>query len=163
VTRSARLGRIAWDIRRVWQADVVVRMRSAFAVVLLAVFVAGACSSDGETVTTDSTPANDDAGCARVVAVNVRESGGTFTFDVTVESTDTGWDKYADAWEVRSPAGDVLGMRELLHPHENEQPFTRSLSGVEIPDDLREVTVAARDSVLGFCGETVTLALPGRS
>jgi len=99
--------------------------------------------------------------CAHVRAVTVTaDGGGTFSFQVTVASTDTGWDKYADAWEVRSPDGTVLGERVLAHPHETEQPFTRSVSGVVIPPDVTEVTVAAHDLVLGFCGEEVTVAVP---
>lgn len=99
-------------------------------------------------------------GCADVIAVeHTRAADGTHGFDVTVSSADTGWDKYADAWEVRSPDGGVLGTRELTHPHETEQPFTRSLAGVDIPVDLSQVTVAARDSVAGFCGSTVSVAI----
>ena len=84
---------------------------------------------------------------------------GTWRFDVTVASADTGWDKYADAWEVRLPDGTVVGTRELLHPHVDEQPFTRSLSGVAVPADVDRVVVAARDSVSGFCGETIEASL----
>ena len=32
----------------------------------------------------------------------------------------------------------------------SEQPFTRSLSGVAIPDDVAEVTIRAHDRVHGF-------------
>lgn len=78
----------------------------------------------------------------------------------TVRSGDTGWEKYADAWEIRTTDGVVLGTRELAHPHETEQPFTRSLGGVEIPDDVTEVVIVARDSVLGFCGDPLTVAVP---
>ena len=99
--------------------------------------------------------------CAHVREVTITTDGaGTFTFAVTVESNDTGWDKYADAWEVRSPDGVVLGERILAHPHETEQPFTRSLSGVAIPADIAEVTVAAHDLVVGFCGDELTVAVP---
>jgi hypothetical protein len=99
--------------------------------------------------------------CAHVRAVDITaEAEGVFTFAVTVESTDTGWEKYADAWEVRGPDGAVLGERVLAHPHENEQPFTRSLSGVEIPTAVAEVTVAAHDLVLGFCGDELTVPVP---
>lgn len=99
--------------------------------------------------------------CANVVDVGVEQAGdGTFRFDVTVRSADTGWDKYADLWEVRSPDGSVLGTRELAHPHVDEQPFTRSLSGVDIPGDVEQVVVAARDSVEGFCGETLEVGIP---
>jgi len=52
---------------------------------------------------------------------------------VTLRHADTGWEHYADAWRVISKDGAVFGTRTLLHPHETEQPFTRSLSGVDIP------------------------------
>jgi len=42
----------------------------------------------------------------------------------------------------------------------NEQPFTRSLSGVEIPADVAEVSVRARDSVHGYGGAEMTVAVP---
>ena len=99
-------------------------------------------------------------GCADVVGVAVRGGDGVFSFDVTVSSDDSRWEKYADAWEVRDIDGIVLGVRLLAHPHDTEQPFTRSLSGVEVPENVTEVAVAARDSVLGFCGLTMTVAVP---
>jgi hypothetical protein len=110
-----------------------------------------------------STGAPAGEGCADVVDVEITLTGETASFAVTVLSADTGWDKYADAWEVRTADGVVLGVRELLHPHENEQPFTRSLAGVEVPADVTEVEIAARDSVLGFCGETMIVPVPSRS
>lgn len=85
---------------------------------------------------------------------------GTWRFDVTVQHADTGWDHYADAWEVLAPDGTVLGTRTLLHPHVNEQPFTRSLTGVRIPDGVTEVTVRAHDSVHGHGGNILTVAVP---
>ncbi|MEL6125804.1 MAG: hypothetical protein AAFR57_05320 [Pseudomonadota bacterium] len=94
-----------------------------------------------------------------VTDVVMRDLGGVWRFDVTVSHPDTGWDHYADAWAVYAPDGTELGIRELLHPHVNEQPFTRSLSGVRIPDDLDEVVVRARDSVHGW-GEGVTIPIP---
>jgi len=54
----------------------------------------------------------------------------------------------------------VLGVRELAHPHVNEQPFTRSLGGVEIPDGVQEVTIRARDSVHGYGGAELSVELP---
>ena len=65
--------------------------------------------------------------CAHVVGAAVNLDGSTATISATVLSADTGWDKYADRWEVRAPDGRVLGERVLAHPHENEQPFTRAL------------------------------------
>ena len=81
-------------------------------------------------------------------------------FAVTVEHKDEGWEHYADRWEVLTPDGKVIATRVLAHPHENEQPFTRSLGGIEIPDDVTEVRVRARDSVHGYGGREVTVTLP---
>lgn len=119
-------------------------------------------TADTTSSTTPTTPTTSDGGCADVVDVEIEpgDDGTTFTFSATVASADTGWDKYADAWEVRAPDGDVLGVRELLHPHVDEQPFTRSLAGVDIPGDVDRVTVAARDSVEGFCGEVFEVPVP---
>jgi hypothetical protein len=92
----------------------------------------------------------------------VRADDATWRVDVTVEHADQGWDHYADAWEVLAPDGTVLGIRTLLHPHETEQPFTRSLSGLTIPDDVAEVTIRAHDSVHGYGGQTLTIVVPRR-
>lgn len=117
-----------------------------------------------EDATTTSSPAEAAAGegCAHVVDATISDDGGTFTIAATVSSNDTGWDKYADAWQVWDEDGAVLGERILTHPHENEQPFTRSQGGITIPEDLATVTIAARDSVLGFCGDVLVLEVPGR-
>jgi len=101
------------------------------------------------------------AGEADVVGVEVAKEGeARFRFDVTVRHADEGWDHYANRWEVRGPDGATLGVRELAHPHVNEQPFTRSLSGVEIPANVAEVSVRARDSVHGYGGAEMTVAVP---
>jgi hypothetical protein len=59
-----------------------------------------------------------------------------------------------------SPDGSVLGTRTLYHPHVEEQPFTRSLSGVKIPAGIDKVTVRAHDSVHGYGGKTAIVDLP---
>jgi hypothetical protein len=101
------------------------------------------------------------AGEAEVVQVQVSTSGErTCRFDVTVQHGDTGWDHYADKWEIVAPDGKILGTRKLLHPHVNEQPFTRSLSGVRIPNNIQQVSVRAHDSVHAFGGKVMTLDLP---
>ncbi len=103
------------------------------------------------------------AGKADVINVKIaRESQGAYSFDVTVRSDDTGWDKYADRWEIMAPGGEVIGQRILQHPHETEQPFTRSLSGVVIPEGVSAVTVRAHDKVEGFGGAEMTVEVPGR-
>lgn len=103
------------------------------------------------------------AGEADVVGVNYEQaSDGTYIFHVAVRHKDEGWDHYADKWQVLAPDGTVLGERVLLHPHETEQPFTRSQSGIEIPDDMDEVTVRAHDKVHGWGGAEMTVAMKGR-
>ncbi len=104
---------------------------------------------------------------ADVTFVRATESAsGTWRFDVTVAHPDTGWEDYADGWDVVLPDGTVLKAsaddpftRLLLHPHENEQPFTRSQSGLTIPEDVTTVTVRAHDLVDGFGGQSVTVDL----
>ena len=100
------------------------------------------------------------AGCADVIAADMTAQGSTYQISATVSSADTGWDKYADAWVVRTPGGEILGTRELAHPHVDEQPFTRSLGGVVIAEGIDSVEIAARDSVEGFCGDTVVVEVP---
>ena len=100
-------------------------------------------------------------GEADVTGVEVRQTdNGIFSFDVTVRHDDTGWDHYADRWEVLTPDGTVVGSRTLHHPHVEEQPFTRSLSGVKIPADISDVIVRAHDLVHDYGGRTVTVELP---
>ncbi len=89
----------------------------------------------------------------------VPEAAGVWRFSVTVRHPDTGWEHYADKWQVLGSDGTVLGERVLLHPHVDEQPFTRSLSGVAIPAGTEQVTVRAHDSVDGW-GPEVTVVLP---
>ncbi|WP_157018993.1 hypothetical protein [Mesorhizobium xinjiangense] len=103
------------------------------------------------------------AGEADVVAVEVTpEPGGTFRFDVTVRHSDEGWDHYADRWDLVGADGAVYGERVLLHPHVDEQPFTRSQGGIEIPDGVDTVTVRAHDKVHGLGGKELDVALPER-
>lgn len=101
------------------------------------------------------------AGMADIVAAEARKSAeGTWTFSVTVAHADAGWDHFADAWVVLDESGKLLGERVLLHPHDLEQPFTRSLSGVRVPEGTARVVIRARDSVHGFGGEELLLSLP---
>lgn len=101
------------------------------------------------------------AGEADVVAVKVVATGDRiYRFDVTVRHADEGWDHYADGWEVLAPDGTVLVQHTLLHPHDDEQPFTRGLGGIRVPAGIGKVTIRAHDKVHGFGGRTVTVDLP---
>ena len=104
------------------------------------------------------------AGPADVLGVEIRPAGAVdrFDIDVTLRHADTGWDHYANRWEVLAPDGAVLGTRVLAHPHVHEQPFTRSLNGLRIPGGLTWVRVRAHDLVHGYGGREVTLSVPMR-
>lgn len=107
---------------------------------------------------------NADADVLSVEAFNKGENG--WTFKVTVGHPDTGWEDYCNGWDVVTDQGVVLKKnpsdpftRLLLHPHENEQPFTRSQSGLKIPPGTRQLTVRAHDLVDGFGGKEVRVDL----
>lgn len=123
-----------------------------------------ACTSSPETATTDApvVDTTEAIECADVIEATVEPSQKGYRVTATVSSADTGWDRYADAWEVRDTTGTVLGTRVLAHPHVDEQPFTRSLDGVEIPAGVVTVEIAAHDSMHGFCGNTVLVDVPRR-
>ena len=95
----------------------------------------------------------------RIVEVKV-ECAGSCTFAVTLEHDDQGWHHYANQWDVMSLDGELLGSRVLYHPHENEQPFTRSLSGVMIPQGVSQVKIRAMDSVHGYSKQEVVVDIP---
>jgi hypothetical protein len=95
------------------------------------------------------------AGQPSVIDATLTPTGSTWRADVTVAHPDTGWDHYADGWDVRLTNGAVLGYRKLHHPHVNEQPFTRSLSGIEVPVGTKTLLIRAHDSVHGWGGDFV--------
>lgn len=95
----------------------------------------------------------------RIIDVRV-ECPSTCTFSVTVEHADEGWNHYANQWDVVTLEGKLLKSRVLYHPHENEQPFTRSLSGVVIPESIKQVKIRAMDSVHGYATQEFLVDLP---
>ncbi|MGM0373774.1 MAG: hypothetical protein ACQEQQ_05090 [Chloroflexota bacterium] len=107
-------------------------------------------------------------GNADVVHVRVveQEEENMWTFYVTLQHPDKGWEDYANGWDVVIPGGEVLKKdpedpftRLLLHPHVEEQPFTRSQSDLFIPPDVTKVRVRAHDLVDGYGGEEVEVDL----
>jgi hypothetical protein len=99
------------------------------------------------------------AGKPDVLFVEFRqEDRDTWTFTVTVRHDDRDPDHWVDWWRVRTLDGRELGRRVLLHPHVDEQPFTRD-ERIRIPRDVRMVVVEAHDKVHGLGGTTVTVDL----
>lgn len=95
----------------------------------------------------------------QVVQVQTGLAGMGWRFDVTLMHPDSGWDHYADGWEVLDADGKRLGLRELFHPHVDEQPFTRSLSNVMVPDGTAEVFIRARCSRDGWSDDLYRVTL----
>ena len=91
---------------------------------------------------------------------------GSWTFYVTIEHPDTGWDDYVDGWDVVTQDGIVLKVnsddpftRVLAHPHVDEQPFTRSQHGIIVPPGITYISVRAHDIVDGFGEQEVLIDL----
>ena len=94
-----------------------------------------------------------------VVKTEFSRQGDSWYVSTTLRHNDTGWDHYADQWRVVNSDGKVLGERILFHPHEDEQPFTRSQSGIRIPTDTHVVFVEAHDKVHGWSTHRVRVDL----
>jgi len=81
------------------------------------------------------------------------------SFKVTIKHTDKNWNHYVNGYEILTLANKRLAKRTLHHPHINEQPFTRSISGVKIPINIDKVIVRAHDLIHGNGGKEVVLKL----
>lgn len=99
------------------------------------------------------------AGDVEIRMVELTRQDGQWRAAVTLRHDDTGWDHYADAWRVVTQQGDELARRTLWHPHVNEQPFTRSLGGIEIPAATQVIFVEAHDKVHGWSPDRLRVDL----
>lgn len=89
-----------------------------------------------------------------------QNAGGSWTAAVTVRHRDEGWDHYANIWQILdADSKEVLGERILAHPHDNEQPFTRSLSGINIPGNTRRLLIRARCNLHDYEGRQLRIDL----
>ena len=85
--------------------------------------------SEGEAKPPPPSPASPAGGSGNADVTYVKaveDADGTWTFHVTVHHPDTGWEDYADGWDVLTPDGTVLKpdpdspfTRLLLHPLDN--------------------------------------------
>ncbi len=101
------------------------------------------------------------AGEADVVKVDINKGEeSVYSFSVTVYHKDTGWNHYANKWDIVDEKGIILATRILYHPHIDEQPFTRSLSGVKIPVNIKTVIIRAHDLVHKYGGKELSNQLP---
>jgi len=72
---------------------------------------------------------------------------------------------YCNRVEIRSVAANgtyvVLGKRDMLYAHPNEQPFERAVGSIVLPDGTDTITAIASDSMYGFCGRSLSLTISG--
>lgn len=107
---------------------------------------------------------NEDLIYAQVEQVKMLENAnGTWTINVTISHEDTGWNHYADLWVVvNRDTEEILGSRVLAHPHVGEQPFTRGLSGVQIPEGTRFIEIRGKCNLHGFEGKRILINMDER-
>lgn len=139
----------------------------ALGLLLLLAAVSAACAEDTATtvVAPSSGPPSESAPQMFPDVVNAElepEDGGTWTVSATISSTYDTPERYADAWRVLSPDREQLGIRQLTHDHAGEQPFTRSQSGITIPDSLDQVIIQGRDLANGWGGMELEVDVPSR-
>ena len=92
-----------------------------------------------------------------------KDRGQRWTVNVTLAHADTGWDHYADAWRILDAKDNVLAERVLHHPHVREQPFTRGLDHVELPEGTTIVYIEAHDTVHGWSPQRLSVDLGAAS
>ena len=95
-----------------------------------------------------------------ITKVEASRAGMGWRFDVTLAHPDTGWEHFADGWELVDTGGNRIAYRELMHPHVEEQPFTRSLRNVMLPDGMRTIWVRAHCSKSGWSAPAIEVSLP---
>lgn len=91
--------------------------------------------------------------------IATQNTDGSWCFATSIRHNDQGWDHYADKWEVLDLDSNQLGDRVLGHPHDNEQPFTRSQCNINIPSEMSKVIVRAKCNKHGFGGKTFIVNL----
>ena len=89
--------------------------------------------SKGELIEVESVTNQAEDGITGVAITEVNDT--SYQLSVTIQSSDTGCNQYANWWEVITEDGRLLYRRILAHCHVDEQPFTRSGGPVEIEAD----------------------------
>ena len=115
-----------------------------FSLIILLLSI-GSCSSNNETLLSQGSLSDQ----AKIINVECTGQPMNYTFNVTIESPDTGCDQYADWWEVFYPDSTLIYRRILGHSHVTEQPFTRSGGIVNVGPDAF-IYVRAHMNNLGY-------------
>lgn len=103
------------------------RSKSVFPAIFVAISLAGPVCADQP----------------QVLSATARKAGLGWRIEATVSHPDSGWDHFIDYWVVETRDGTEIDRRNLLHPHTSEQPLTRSIPSVSVPDGIRKVFIRA--------------------
>jgi hypothetical protein len=113
-----------------------------------------ATSNTPPSVTTPTTQTLLSSERADVTAVNVNGDSGSYSFNVTLSSDETGCAQYANWWEVLDETGNLIYRRILFHSHPTDQPFTRSGGSIMI-SSTQVVYVRAHMNTTGYNGDVL--------
>lgn len=105
-------------------------------------------------------PISASADPAEIIDSGAVRQGDNWQISVTLRHRDLGWNDFADGWRVEAQDGTVVAVRDLLHPHVDEQPFTRSVSGVAFPEGAESYHVRARTTKTGWGAQRSEFSLP---
>jgi hypothetical protein len=101
-----------------------------------------------------------DLNYAQVIYVEAVQSvDDSWCISTTVHHNDEGWDHYANAWQVLDEEDNEIAWRLLAHPHDDEQPFTRSKCDINIPPEVNKLRVRAKCKKHGFGGLEIIVDL----
>jgi len=88
------------------------------------------------------------------------DKGRYCLFRATLRHADSGWNHYANLWQVMTTDGKLLVKRVLYHPHVNEQPFTRNSARIHVPASIKQVVIMAGDLPNGINSKPYKLNIP---
>jgi len=95
----------------------------------------------------------------RIIKAELESYSGKWTVRVTLKHEDKGWKHYADGWRIVDEKGTLIATRTLHHPHDKEQPFTRNLSGINIPASTSIIFIEAHDKQHGWSADRLRIDL----
>lgn len=110
------------------------------------------CSTDKEKMLAENESGGILQAAAQVKNITVTNKDKGYTFEVTIESPDTGCDQYADWWEIVDLDGNLIYRRILDHSHVTEQPFIRSGENIELAQD-KEVYIRMHMNNSGYAAQ----------
>ena len=131
---------------------------SVIAALISVLFVS--LSANPQSTLAEVEKASVDLNYAQVTYVEaIQNKDSSWCISTTVRHNDEGWDHYANAWAVLDEDENEIAWRTLLHPHDDEQPFTRAQCEINIPEEVTKLIIQAKCTVHGFGGQAVVVDL----